>query len=82
MPLLAVFTAFDDPKILAFTWNPSKSNVDVLGVESLLVKVLNTPELSLSEPVKSMPDTVFVIEYVPVYEVFGTKRKSYHHQSS
>ena len=60
-------------QMLAFTWNPSKSNVDALGVESLLVNVLNTPELSLSEPVKSMPDAVFVMEYVPVYEVFGAK---------
>ena len=66
IPLFAVFTVFDVPKILAFTWNPSKSNVEVLGLESLLVKVLNTPELSLSEPVRSMPAAVFVIEYVPV----------------
>jgi hypothetical protein len=62
IPLFAVFTVFADPKILAFTWNPSKSNVDELGLESLLVNVLNTPEPSLSEPVRSIPDAVFVIE--------------------
>ena len=66
IPLFAVLGVFDDPKILALTWNPSKSKAVALGLESLVVKVLNTLELSLNEPDRSIPDAVLVIEYVPV----------------
>lgn len=56
-----------DPKTLELAWNPSTSKEVVLGLESLaIVNVLNKLVPWLSEPDRSRPPALFVIEKVPV----------------